>query len=121
MKGLKLNAGWKNFIMALVGVIVSWLAVPETANFVYILISSAAFVGMYAVKNALLPSISVVGYEVRDFISGAIVAVCGALSSLAATLLTPDVVFEWSILWTTVIGAVIGYFAKTGISDASKK
>lgn len=116
---MKLNAFWKGLIMALVGFIATMLSDLDTLNFAYIGLSTLGFTIIYVVKNAVWPSISVVGIDIRDVISGVILAVGMAISSFAAQLLTTQT-FEWSALGVAVLGAIVGYFAKTIPSNAKK-
>jgi len=115
---MKLNAFWKGLIMGLVGFIATTLSDLETMNFAYILISSIGFAVVYIGKNYALPSISAIGIDFRDIISGLILAVGMALSSAAAQVLT--IGFEWNTLLIAVSGAVVGYITKT-VSTNSKK
>ena len=115
---MKLNAFWKGLIMSLIGFIATALSDLESMNIVYILISSIGFIAVYIGKNYIMPSVSAIGVDFRDIISGVIVALGMGLSSAAAQILTTG--FEWNTLWIAVSGAVIGYFTKT-ISTNSKK
>ena len=117
---MKLNAFWKGLIMALVGFVATMLSDLESLNFAYIILATLGFTIVYVVKNAVWPSISVVGIDLRDTISGLILAVGMAISSFAAQLVTTGT-FEWKALGIAVLGTVIGYFAKTAPSNAKKK
>ena len=115
---MKLTAFWKGLIMALVGFVATMLSDLETMNFAYMAIATAGFTVVYVVKNAVWPSISVVGIDIQDMLSGLILAVGMALSSYAAQILTTG--FDWQTLWISVAGAFVGYFAKTIPSNAKK-
>ena len=108
-----MSAKLKIFLMAVIGFVVAMLTTIETFNIAYILIVTVVFSATYAVKNFFLPSDSSEGVaNWKDIVSGIIIAVCAALSTFAANLLT-DVDFSWKILGVTIIGAVVGYFTKT--------
>ena len=116
---MKLNTLWKGLIMALVGFISTTLSELESFNLAYILIASIGFTAIYLAKNAVFKSISSVkGFDLRDAISGLILAVGMGFSSAAAQVLTTG--FEWSTLWVAVSGAVVGYVLKTVPSNAKK-
>lgn len=115
---MKLNAFWKGLIMAVIGFIATTLSDIDTFNVTYVLISTIGFTDVYIAKNAVMPSISMVGLDLRDALSGLILAIGMALSSAAAQILTTG--FEWSTLWIAVSGAVVGYFSKTLPNNAKK-
>jgi len=97
--------------MALVGFVASTLSEMETFNIAYVLIATGGFTLVYLVKNAIMPSVSIIGVDMKDIISGAILALGMALSSYAAQVLT--IGFDWQTLLVSVSGAVLGYFTKT--------
>lgn len=115
---MKLTAFWKGLIMALVGFVATMLSDMETLNFAYMAIATTGFTIVYVVKNVVFPSVSVVGIDLRDLLSGVILAVGMAISSYAAQIWTMG--FEWQTLWVSVVGAVVGYFAKTIPTNAKK-
>ena len=99
--------------MAVVGFIATTLSDLETFNLAYVVIATGGFTVIYLGKNWFLPSLSdKMGVDLRDMISGAIVAVGMAISSFAASILTTGTV-DWKALAIAVVGAVIGYFTKT--------
>ena len=104
--------------MSLVGFVATTLSDLESMNFVYILISSAGFAAVYIGKNYIMPSVSAIGIDLKDILSGVIVAVGMGISSAAAQILTTG--FEWSTLWIAVSGAVIGYITKTASTNSKK-
>lgn len=114
---MKLNAFWKGLVMAVVGFIATMLSDLETLNFAYMAIATTGFTVVYVVKNWAMPSVSVVGIDLKDMLSGVILAVGMGLSSYAAQILT--IGFEWQTLWISICGAVIGYFSKTIPSKGS--
>ena len=115
---MKLNAFWKGLIMALVGFVATMLSDLETMNFAYMVIATVGFTIVYIGKNYLFPSVSVVGIDIRDMLSGLVLAIGMGLSSFAAQILTTG--FEWQTLWISVAGAIVGYFAKTIPNNAQK-
>ena len=99
--------------MAVIGFVVTWLSTTQDFNFAQVALMTLAFAGTYAIKNFFMPSDSPEGSVFwKDIVSGAVIALCMALSNLAGTLI-PGVEFSWPVFWTTVIGAVVGYFTKT--------
>jgi len=115
---MKLNAFWKGLIMALVGFVATTLSDLETFNAAYVIIATLGFTVIYVAKNYAFPSISVFGLDIRDAISGLILAVGMGLSSYVAQILTTG--FEWQTLWIAVSGAVVGYIMKTLPSKAKE-
>jgi hypothetical protein len=114
---MKLTPWIKALLMALVGFLATTLADLESFNFSYVAIATAAFTLIYVAKNAVWPSDSPIGLNVRDLISGVVVAVGMAISSFAASIITTGVV-DWKALGIAVFGAVVGYFTKTATSKA---
>lgn len=113
---MKLNAFWKGLLMALVGFISTTLSDLETFNFAYVAISTVSFTLIYIAKNYAFPSISVIGLDIRDVISGVILAVGMAISSYVAQILTTG--FDLKTLLVSIGGAIVGYFLKTSTSKA---
>lgn len=113
---MKLSVFWKGLIMALVGFVATTLSDLETFNVVYIVISTLGFTIVYFAKNYMFPSVSVMGLDLRDIISGFVLALGMGVSSYVAQILTTG--FSWQTLWIAVSGAVIGYIAKTLPSKA---
>jgi len=108
-----MNSKLKVFIMAVIGFVVTWLSTAQEFNLAQTLLMTVSFAGTYAIKNFFMPSDSPEGQVFwKDIVSGVVIALCMALSNLAATLL-PGVEFSWPVLWTTIVGAVVGYFTKT--------
>lgn len=116
---MKLSTFWKGLFMALVGFIATTLSDLETFNIAYVAVSTIAFTVIYVGKNYLFPSISVVGIDLQDFISGLVLAVGMGFSSFAGQILVTGVL-DWSALWVAVVGAFVGYFVKTVPSKAIK-
>ncbi len=103
----------KVFLMAVIGFLITTVSTLDAFNIWYVVLVTVAFAGTYAVKNYFLPSDSAEGaVKWKDILSGLIIAVCMAISNLAATLIT-GIDFSAQVLWITVIGAVVGYFTKT--------
>jgi len=99
--------------MAVIGSLVTTLSMLTNFNAAYVAIVTVVFAAQYWVKNYFMPSESEEGVLLwKDIVSGLIIAVCMGLSNLAATFLT-GTEFSFTILWTTIIGSVIGYFTKT--------
>lgn len=118
---MKLNAFIKGLIMALVGFIattISDLSGEESVNFTYILIASIGFTVVYIAKNYKFPSVSALGFDLRDVISGLILAIGMGISSTVAQILTTG--FDAHTLWVAVSGAVVGYVLKTLPNNAKK-
>lgn len=110
---MKLNSFWKGLIMALVGFIATAISDVGTTNWAYVWITTAAFTIIYVGKNAVFPSVSIGNkFDLRDILSGVIVAIGMAVSSVTASVLTTGTI-EFQALWIAVSGAVIGYFIKT--------
>jgi uncharacterized membrane protein YvlD (DUF360 family) len=114
---MKLSAFWKGLIMALIGFIATMLSDLESFNVWYVVIATVAFILIYVAKNAVYPSTSQIGLNIRDLISGLMIAVGMAISSFAASIITLGSV-DWHALWLAVVGAVVGYFVKTVPSKA---
>lgn len=108
---MKLNSLLKGLIMALVGFVATTISDLETFNAAYVIIASAGFTVVYLIKNYKMPSISALGMDWQDAISGVILALGMGLSSAAAQILTTG--FDWHTLWVAVSGAVVGYVLKT--------
>ncbi len=103
----------KVFIMSVIGFLVATISTLSDFNAAYVAIVTVVFAATYWLKNYFMPSDSGEGVaNWKDILSGVIIAVCMALSNLAATILT-GADLSVQILWTTVVGAVIGYFTKT--------
>lgn len=117
---MKLNSFLKGLIMAIVGFVATLLSDMETINFAVIVISTVGFTIYYTGKNYLMPSISVVGIDIRDILSGILLAVGMAISNFAAQIIIVGHV-DWGMLGKAVLGAIIGYFAKTVPSNAKAK
>ena len=115
---MKLNAFWKGLIMALVGFISTTVSDLETFNFAYVAISTLGFTVIYIGKNYAFPSVSVLGLDLRDILSGLIVAGGMAISSYVAQILT--VGFDLKTLLVAVGSALAGYLLKTVSSNAEK-
>lgn len=113
---MKLNAFWKGLIMAIVGFIATTLSDLETFNAAYVVIATISFTLIYIAKNAIFPSMSALGLDFRDIVSGLILAVGMGLSSYVAQILTGG--FTWGTFWLAISGAVIGYITKTGVSKS---
>ena len=112
---------WKVFLMTVIGFLVTTVSTLEVFNFWYVFLITIAFAVEYAVKNYLFPSPSPGGKLFwQDLVSGLILAVCMALNVLGANLLT-GTEFSASVLWVTVIGAVVGYFTKTTSQGVLKR
>jgi len=112
---MKLSAFWKGLFMALVGFIATTLSDIETFNIAYVGISTVAFTIIYIGKNYLFPSVSVVGIDLQDFLSGLVLAVGMGISSFAGQILTVGSL-DWNALGIAVVGALVGYFVKTAPS-----
>jgi len=109
---MKLNTFWKGLIMALVGFISTTISETEIFSFAYVATATTGFTLIYLVKNWVMPSVSAFGIDLRDILSGIILAAGMGVSSYAAQIITFGT-FEWPALWVAVSGAVVGYFAKT--------
>jgi hypothetical protein len=104
---------WKVFLMTVIGFVITTISTVQDFNIWFVAIVTIAFSAEYAVKNYFLPSDSPGGVLYwKDVVSGLILAVCMALNVLGANLLT-GTEFSAAVLWTTVLGAVVGYFTKT--------
>ena len=114
---MKLSTFWKGLFMALVGFIATTLSDLETFNAAYVGISTVAFTIIYVGKNYLFPSVSVVGIDLQDILSGLVLAVGMGVSSFAGQILTTGLL-DWNALWVAVAGAFVGYFVKTAPSKA---
>ena len=68
--------------MALVGFVATMLSDLESLNFAYIILATLGFTIVYVVKNAVWPSISVVGIDLRDGVV-AVLAVAQKISFVA--------------------------------------
>jgi len=103
----------KIFFMAVIGAMITTISTLATFNVWYVVLVTGAFALEYAVKNYFFPSNSPEGQVYwKDLLSGLFLAVCMALNVLGANLLT-GTEFSAAVLWTTVIGAIVGYFTKT--------
>lgn len=103
----------KVFLMAVVGFLITTISTLENFNIWYVVLTTGVFAVTYWLKNKFLPSDSEEGIaNWKDIVSGLLVAVCMAISILAADLLT-GTAFSAHVLWITVLGAVTGYFTKT--------
>ena len=109
---------FKGLIMALVGFIAT--TVTQTPiNWIYVGIASLAFTLMYLGKNYILPSTSVfLGVNIRDLLSGLLVAISMAVSTFAASILTEPSV-DWKALLLAVGSATGGYLLKTFFSNTN--
>lgn len=107
--------------MGLTSTLAATFSVMTDINLAYIALIAFSFTGQYSVKNWLMPSLSdKLKVDIRDAISGALIALFMGVSVYAATLLT-DVEFTWIALWKAVSVAVIGYFTKTIPAENTKK
>jgi hypothetical protein len=114
---MKNNNFWKNFIMAMITMAAALISDMETVIWSVVGITMLGNAIVYYVKNKLLPSTSPNGsFNVRDFISGAIMAVGTLLSSSAATFLINDKI-GWAFVGKAIFGVLIGYVVKTFKSD----
>lgn len=106
----------KGLIMALVAFVASTISDLEVINWVYVGITSGAFVILYVAKNWLMPSNSD-GNSLnwRDALSGVLIAVSMAISSFAGSIITLGYV-DWKALGIAVVSAIVGYFTKTFIA-----
>ena len=115
-----MKSTWKVFIMTVVGFLITTVSTLEVFNVWYVVLVTGAFALEYAVKNRWFPSTSPEGTVMwKDLLSGLFLAVCMAVNVLGANLLT-GTEFSAAVLWTTVIGAVAGYFTKT-VAQGVKK
>ena len=118
---MKLSKFWKGLIMAIVGFIATVISDLESFNLGYVVIATGGFTILYMVKNAIWPTTSP-AWMINLWdgtISGILIAVSMAISSFAASIITTGVI-DWHALWIAVVGAVIGYFAKTIPQDGTK-
>ena len=103
----------KVFLMAVFGFLITTVSTLQQFNAWYVVIVTVCFAGEYALKNYFLPSTSPEGTLFwQDIISGLVLAVLMGFNNLAASLLT-GVALSWAVVWSTVSGAVVGYFTKT--------
>jgi hypothetical protein len=116
---MKLTAFWKGLIMAIIGFVATTISDLEAFNINYVLIATTAFTLIYIGKNAVFPSTSPLWLNLRDVISGVLIAVGMAIASFTASIITTGVV-DWRALWIAVVGAVTGYFLKTASTDSGK-
>lgn len=118
-----MNTFTKGLVMTIVALIASTIQQKgfpvTTVGWEVLAITTAGTSLTYIAKNFAFPSISIAGvFDMRDLLSGVIVGVGAALSSLAATSITGTVADFKSIL--VLVGSVIaGYFAKTIVTPAT--
>jgi hypothetical protein len=117
---MKLNAFTKNLIMALVGFIATTIGTFDVIDWGYVAIASVGFTLVYFGKNWKWPSMSALGLELRDWISGFVITAGMAVSSLVADWFLPDFTLTLPIFLKTVGGALLGYILKTGLTDSTK-
>lgn len=67
---------------------------------------------VYVAKNAVFPSVSILGtINIRDILSGLILAIGTGLSNWVATLVTGTVI-SWHAVLVLIGSVVTGYFVK---------
>jgi hypothetical protein len=111
-----MNSKWKVFIMTVIGFLVTTVSTLEAFNWAYVVLVTGAFALEYAVKNYWFPSTSPgMSLYWKDILSGLLLAILLSVNSYAASLILPDApAFNLHILWVTFVGAIVGYFGKTG-------
>jgi hypothetical protein len=107
-------------VVTLIGTTIANSGFPTTATGWELLgITAVGTILTYLGKNAVFPSNSIFGtINLRDLLSGAIVAIGAGLSSWVATVATNTPV-DWHQLLTFVVSVVIGYFGKNFLSGST--
>lgn len=109
----------KGLIMAIVAFLAAyWSENAEALNYGYVIITTVGIALTYIAKNAFSKSISLFGkIDVRDLLSGMLLAIGTAISSFAASIITTGVI-DWHGLLIATATAVGGYFTKTFSSNS---
>lgn len=109
-------------IVALLATAITTTGLPVTLiGWEILAITAAGTTIIYLAKNYVFPSISVLGtVDLRDLLSGGLIAVGSALSSFAASAITSTAI-NWNNVIHLVVITVIGYFAKQFATPAVAK
>jgi len=109
-----------NSVKALLMAIITFIAASISTNgfpvnksgWIVLGITVIGTVLIYLGKNAAFPSISLFGtVDLRDVISGLVIAIGTGLSNWVGTLVAGTPI-DWHSLWTLIGSVVVGYFAK---------